>query len=79
LDLVHRCVLFLDKLIEFRLRLLEGSRQPIKHKIIISRAQESLTFPTDGRHEPIVSRKSSVIFPKALFLMLTGKHLGYNY
>jgi magnesium chelatase family protein len=47
-SLAHRGVLFLDKLPEFGLRVLEVLRQPVEDKIVtISRAQGSLTFPAN--------------------------------
>jgi hypothetical protein len=48
ISLAHRGVLFLDELLEFGTRVLEVMRQPIEDKVVtISRAQGSLTFPTN--------------------------------
>ena len=46
ITLSHRGVLFLDELPEFGHRILEAMRQPLEdQKIVISRAQGSVTFP----------------------------------
>jgi len=48
ISLAHRGVLFLDELPEFGTRTLEGLRQPIEdHKVVISRATGTLTFPAN--------------------------------
>ena len=48
ISLAHRGVLFLDELPEFGTRTLEGLRQPIEdHKVVISRAAGTLTFPSN--------------------------------
>jgi len=48
ISLAHRGVLFLDELPEFGTRTLEGLRQPIEdHKVVISRAAGTLTFPAN--------------------------------
>jgi len=48
ISLAHRGVLFLDELPEFGPRVLEVMRQPIEDKMVtISRAQGSLTFPSN--------------------------------
>ena len=45
--LAHNGVLFLDELPEFQRPVLESLRQPLEtHRVTISRAQESLTFPS---------------------------------
>ena len=44
----HRGVLFLDELPEFGHRILEAMRQPLEdHKVVISRAQGSVTYPAN--------------------------------
>lgn len=48
ISLAHRGVLFLDELPEFGSRTLEGLRQPLEdHKVVISRATSTLTFPAN--------------------------------
>ena len=48
ISLSHRGVLFLDELPEFGHRILEALRQPLEDKrVIISRAQGSVTFPAN--------------------------------
>ena len=48
ISLAHRGVLFLDELPEFGTRNLETLRQPLEdHKVVISRAAGTLTFPAN--------------------------------
>ena len=48
ISLSHRGVLFLDELPEFGHRILEAMRQPLEdQKVVISRAQGSVTFPAN--------------------------------
>ena len=48
ISLAHNGILFLDELTEFKRHTLEALRQPLEnHSVCISRAQQSLTFPTD--------------------------------
>jgi magnesium chelatase family protein len=48
ISLAHLGVLFLDEMVEFPTRVLEVMRQPLEDKVVtISRAQGSLTFPSN--------------------------------
>lgn len=48
ISLSHHGVLFLDELPEFDKKVLENLRQPLENKsVVISRAAQSLTFPSD--------------------------------
>ncbi len=48
MSLAHLGVLFLDELLEFNKHTLELLRQPLEeHKIVLSRAQHSLTYPAN--------------------------------
>jgi magnesium chelatase family protein len=48
ISLAHMGVLFLDEMVEFPMRVLEVMRQPLEDKVVtISRAQGSLTFPSN--------------------------------
>ncbi len=47
ISLAHNGILFLDEFTEFRRQTLEVLRQPLEeHKVTISRAQQTLTFPS---------------------------------